>query len=43
MSWGSKALVLEPETLREEIRVEAEAMAEKYGKAVEPEEESARA
>jgi len=43
MSWGSKALVLEPGSLREEIRVEAEAMGEKYGKAVSVQEESARA
>ena len=28
MSWGSKALVLEPESLREELRAEAKAMAE---------------
>jgi predicted DNA-binding transcriptional regulator YafY len=31
MSWGSKALVLEPESLREEIRAEAEAVVGKYG------------
>jgi len=30
MNWGSKAEVLEPETLRVEIREEAEAMLEKY-------------
>ena len=41
MSWGSKTMVIEPSFLRQEIRAEAEAMAEKYGKAVEPEEESA--
>ena len=43
MSWGSKAEVLEPQSLREEIRVEAEAAVEKYGKAVARREESARA
>ena len=43
MSWGSKARVLEPLSLRDEIRVEAEAIAENYGKADEQEEESARA
>jgi predicted DNA-binding transcriptional regulator YafY len=30
MSWGSHALVLEPESLRDEIRAEAEAMLGKY-------------
>jgi len=30
MSWGSKAEVLEPESLREEIRTEAEMMANRY-------------
>ena len=30
MSWGSKAVVLEPESLRNEIRAEAEMMAGKY-------------
>ena len=30
MNWGSKALVLEPESLRNEIREEAEAMLQKY-------------
>jgi hypothetical protein len=34
MSWGSKAEVLEPPSLREEIRVEAEAAVEKYGKSI---------
>jgi predicted DNA-binding transcriptional regulator YafY len=43
MSWGSKAEVLEPQSLREEIKAEAEVMAEKYTKPSEPEEESARA
>jgi predicted DNA-binding transcriptional regulator YafY len=32
MSWGSKAEVLEPESLREEIRAESEALLEKYGR-----------
>lgn len=32
MSWGSKALVLEPESLREKIRVDAERMARLYAK-----------
>ena len=31
MTWGSKAEVLEPESLREEIRTEAETMANRYG------------
>lgn len=31
MSWGSKAVVLEPESLRDEIRTEAEVMASRYG------------
>ena len=31
MTWGSKARVLEPESLKEEIRVEAELMANRYG------------
>jgi predicted DNA-binding transcriptional regulator YafY len=30
MTWGSKAEVLEPESLREEIRAEAERMAKRY-------------
>jgi predicted DNA-binding transcriptional regulator YafY len=30
MTWGSKAEVLEPESLREEIRIEAERMARRY-------------
>ena len=30
MSWGSQALVLEPESLMDEIREEAEAMLERY-------------
>jgi predicted DNA-binding transcriptional regulator YafY len=31
MTWGSKAEVLEPASLREEIRTEAEGMAGRYG------------
>ena len=31
MSWGSKAEVLEPRSLREEIRAEAEALLGSYG------------
>ena len=38
MSWGSKALILEPESLKDEIRAEAEAMIEKYAKETEKEE-----
>ena len=30
MTWGSKAVVLEPKSLREEIRMEAERMAKRY-------------
>ena len=30
MSWGSKAAVLEPESLKEEIRAEAEMIARQY-------------
>jgi predicted DNA-binding transcriptional regulator YafY len=43
MSWGSKAEVLEPQSLREEIRAEAEAAVEKYGRTSAAQEESARA
>jgi predicted DNA-binding transcriptional regulator YafY len=32
MSWGSQALVLKPESLREEIRAEAEETAQRYGR-----------
>ena len=32
MNWGSKALVLEPASLREEIRSEALAMLENYSR-----------
>jgi len=35
MSWGSHALVLEPESLRQEIRAEADTVLAKYAKAVE--------
>ena len=35
MSWGSHALVLEPESLRAEIRTEAGAVHAKYAQAVE--------
>lgn len=35
MSWGSHALVLEPESLQDEIRAEADAVLAKYAKAVE--------
>jgi len=31
MSWGSKAEVLEPQSLREDIRAESEALPGKYG------------
>jgi len=31
MSWGSKAEVIEPESLRDEIRAEAEALLGRYG------------
>jgi len=31
MSWGSNAQVLEPESLKDEIRAEAEAMLDKSG------------
>jgi predicted DNA-binding transcriptional regulator YafY len=43
MSWGSKALVLEPESLRDEIRAEAEAIQEKYIKKPDGLEEPVRA
>ena len=32
MSWGSKSLVLEPDSLREEIRVESEAALAEYSR-----------
>jgi predicted DNA-binding transcriptional regulator YafY len=38
MTWGSKAEILEPESLREEIRAEAERMARRYGRGVVAEE-----
>jgi predicted DNA-binding transcriptional regulator YafY len=34
MSWGVKAMVLEPDSLREEIVAESEALLEKYGGAL---------
>ena len=34
LNWGSKAEVLEPEILREEIRAEAEAILESYSRDV---------
>jgi predicted DNA-binding transcriptional regulator YafY len=43
MSWGSKALVLEPESLRDEIRAEAEAMQEEYTRRADELEEPVRA
>jgi len=38
MSWGSHALVLEPESLRNEIKAEAEVMVGKYSEGIEKEE-----
>ncbi len=38
MSWGASALVLEPESLRDEIREEAEAILERYVKDIKEEE-----
>jgi predicted DNA-binding transcriptional regulator YafY len=38
MSWGSKTEVIEPESLRDEIRSEAEALLGKYGGGPVPEE-----
>lgn len=43
MSWGAHALVLEPESLREEIRAEVGAMEQKYSSLVEKLEEPATA
>jgi predicted DNA-binding transcriptional regulator YafY len=43
MSWGVKAEILAPQSLREEIRVEAEVMAGKYAKPSESQEKSASA
>jgi len=43
MSWGSKVMILEPESLRDEIRAEAEAMLEKYSEDTEKEEKPLRA
>jgi len=38
MSWGSKALVLEPDSLRQEISAESEALIVKDGGGLVPEE-----
>jgi predicted DNA-binding transcriptional regulator YafY len=38
MSWGSHALVLEPKSLREEIRAETELMLDRYNKNLKKEE-----
>jgi predicted DNA-binding transcriptional regulator YafY len=38
MSWRSKAEVLEPQSLREEIRAESEALLGNYGGSLVPEE-----
>jgi hypothetical protein len=38
MSWGASALVLEPESLRDEIREEAEVILERYVKNIKEEE-----
>jgi len=38
MSWGSYALALEPESLRDDIGVETETMLEKYSKGTDKEE-----
>ncbi len=43
MSWGSHALVLEPESLRNEIKGEAEILLEKYVKDIEQSERPLRA
>ncbi len=43
MSWGSHALVLEPESLREEIRAETELMLDRYEKEVKKEERPLKA
>jgi len=43
MSWGSKAEVYEPESLRDEIRTEAQSVLEKYRGRIEEKEESYRA
>jgi len=43
MNWGSKAEVLEPESLRDEIRIEAEVMLGKYTKGIEKEGKPLRA
>jgi len=38
MSWGSHALVLEPESLRNEIKEEAEVLVGKYAASIDKEE-----
>ncbi|MCD6306399.1 MAG: hypothetical protein J7M32_08940 [Deltaproteobacteria bacterium] len=38
MSWGSHAMVLDPESLRDEIRAEAETMLHRYGRKAEKKE-----
>ena len=43
MSWGVKAMVLEPDSLREEIIAESEALLEKYGGALLGEEQPSMA
>jgi len=37
MSWGARALVLEPESLRDEIRTEVESLLNRYEREVEKE------
>jgi len=43
MSWGPHALVLEPESLRDEIRAEAEMMLGRYEKEMEKEDRPVKA
>ena len=43
MNWGSHALVIEPESLRDEIVAEAEAMLGKYTKGIKKGERPLRA
>jgi predicted DNA-binding transcriptional regulator YafY len=43
MSWGSRAEVIEPQSLREEIRLEAETAVEKYGRTAAAQQEPATA
>ena len=40
MSWGEEALVLEPESLRDEIRMTAQTMLERYDREMEGEEKT---